>query len=186
MVAGYNELGEVAATSHKKVFYALGQSDLTEPVKLKEAKKVKRKLVLGIVASLLLVVVFTGAYIVQASEAMAVEEANKVIVQRSVWECWNTGNIDVIGEFYAADLVNHDPKYPDIRNGEEFKQWVIGLFTAYDFHVTIMDLIAEGDMVVKRYTNRITVKATGEQIPAGGTTIYRLSGGKIVEAWWAR
>jgi steroid delta-isomerase-like uncharacterized protein len=106
-------------------------------------------------------------------------EANKAIVRRSVEEFWNTGNMAAIDEFYATDDL------------EQFKQAAMANFTGFpDLHLTIDDLIAEGDKVAKRWTVRGThtgefmgIPPTGKQITVTGTDIYRIASGKFVEAW---
>lgn len=183
MVAGYNELDERAATSHKKVFYALRQSDLTEPVKLKEAKKVKRKLVLGIVASLLLVVVFTGACIAQGSNPMSAEEL-KASWRRMMEGAYNCGNLDALDEHMAADYVRHRPPKPDIEGLEAFKRFVAAMRNAYpDIQLTILEIIAEGDTQASGWIATGTHKDTGERIRVVGSCWGRRVGGKVVEQW---
>ena len=61
-----------------------------------------------------------------------------------------------------------------------------------DLRVTIEDLVAEGDKVVKRFTLRGThtgafegLPPTGKQIMLDGITIVRLADGKIQEIWEA-
>jgi predicted ester cyclase len=56
--------------------------------------------------------------------------------------------------------------------------------------VTFEELIGAGDTVVGRWSATAThtaqlpgVAPTGKRIAIGGITVYRLSGGKIVEAW---
>jgi predicted ester cyclase len=57
-------------------------------------------------------------------------------------------------------------------------------------HLTLEDMVAEGDKVVVHYIARGTHKAelmgvapTGKQVTAGASLIERLAGGKIVEHW---
>jgi predicted ester cyclase len=59
-----------------------------------------------------------------------------------------------------------------------------------DLHFTVEAQIAEGDMVVTRWTARGThrgkfqsVPATGRKIRLAGTDIDRIIGGKVVECW---
>jgi predicted ester cyclase len=59
-----------------------------------------------------------------------------------------------------------------------------------DLHLTIEDLIAEGDKVVDRQTARGThqgtfmgIPPTGKQITVTAMNISRIVGGKIVEHW---
>ncbi len=119
-------------------------------------------------------------------------EENKAVVRRSVEEGWNAGNMDVIGECYAAMYVHHDPSQPQVRDYQGLLNWSAGMAsTLPDAHTTIEDLIAEGDKVVKRWTVRGThqgelmgIPPTGKPVTRAGVTIYRLEGGQIVEGWW--
>jgi steroid delta-isomerase-like uncharacterized protein len=59
-----------------------------------------------------------------------------------------------------------------------------------DLNVTVEDEIAEGEMVVTRWTIRGThqgdlegIAPPGQQIELEGITIHRIEGGKIVEEW---
>ncbi len=118
------------------------------------------------------------------------EEENKDLARRS-WELANQHNPDLIEEFYAPDLVWHEPDR-EIRGYEEAKQLASQYFQAFpDINITVDDVIAEGDKVVTRYTIRGTHQGeiedfgppTGRQIELEGITIHRIEGGKIVEEW---
>lgn len=119
------------------------------------------------------------------------EEVNKALIRREVEEFWNTGNLDVIDEIYAADLVFHNPFAPHVREIEGYKQYAMAVFTGFpDFHLTIEDLVAGGDKVTKRWTARGTqtgeflgIPPTGKQVTLTGIVIFRIAGGKIVEIW---
>ena len=50
-----------------------------------------------------------------------------------------------------------------------------------DLHVTIEEMIAEGDKVCVRWMYRATVK--GKQAAATGMHLFRITGGKIEEFW---
>ena len=59
-----------------------------------------------------------------------------------------------------------------------------------DLHVTLDDLIAEGDQVVTRWTMTGTqrgefmgIPPTGKPVTVTGISIVRYAGGKQVEAW---
>ena len=59
-----------------------------------------------------------------------------------------------------------------------------------DGMVTIDDMIAEGDLVVTRWTGRGThtgelmgIAPTGKEVTVSGITIARLANGKIAEEW---
>jgi len=141
----------------------------------------KRKLVLGIVASLLLVVVFM--FTAGTSALTPTEEANKAVIRDCVAKFWNAGNVDVIGEFYSTDLINHDPTRPLITNFEEFKASKITGFPKSSITVTIVYLIAEGDLVAKLFTSVVTPKATGISRTGAGCTVYQLKDGLIIGIW---
>jgi steroid delta-isomerase-like uncharacterized protein len=124
---------------------------------------------------------------------MSIEE-NKALVRRLIEEVWNQGHLAVFDELYAPDFLFHDPGLPQVRTREEDKQWIAGVLKAFpDFHLTIEDLIAEGDQVVMRWTFRgtntgalvtpIPLPATGKQVTGAGITIVRFAGEKAVEAW---
>ncbi len=122
---------------------------------------------------------------------MSIEE-NKALVQRFVEEVWNKGNLAAADEFLAANSVGHDPDAPGLAPGVEgFKQVFTMFRTAFpDLHVTVEDMIAEGDKVVSRTTARGTHKGelmgiapTGKQVTVAEIRIHRIAGGKIVEHW---
>jgi len=76
-----------------------------------------------------------------------------------------------------------------IRGLEPYKQFISMYFTAFpDLHLTIEDIIAEGDNVVVRQTFQGTHKGdlmgilpTGKQATATGISIFRVANGKAVE-----
>ena len=90
----------------------------------------------------------------------------------------------------ASDLIIHASSQ-DIRGREGVKQYVAALRAGFpDLRFTIEDQIAEGDMVVTRWTARGThagefqgIPATGREIRMTGTDIDRIAGGKVAECW---
>ena len=73
-------------------------------------------------------------------------EENKAIVRASVEELWNTQDMALFDEFYATNLVNHNPNRPDVRDLEGLKKWAKATFAAFpDFHLTIERMVAEGN-----------------------------------------
>lgn len=123
---------------------------------------------------------------------MSTEEL-KAIVRRDVEEFWNARNLAKVDEFFAPIYVNHEPNAPQVRDLAAFKQYAAALFAAFpDLHVTIEDMVAEGDQVAKRYsitgTHRgewLGLPPTGKPATITGITIYRIADGKIVECWWS-
>ena len=121
---------------------------------------------------------------------MSVEE-NKAIERRFFEEVVNKGNLAVIDELVAANFVDHSAPPGVAPDREGYKQFFTMAHSAFpDFHSTLEDMIAEGDMVVQRFTARGTHKGewmgiapTGKQFTMPGIGIHRITGGKIVEDW---
>jgi predicted ester cyclase len=64
------------------------------------------------------------------------------------------------------------------------KQYLAAAFQRFpDIHVTIEDIVAEGDRVLVRNTWRATDQKAGHKIEFGGIVIWRISGGKLAERW---
>jgi steroid delta-isomerase-like uncharacterized protein len=124
-------------------------------------------------------------------------EQNKAVVRRVLDEFWHDGRQEVIDELFAPDYVNHDLSGPETRGLDAYKQWANGLRAAWnqgipDWHVTIEELVAEGDRVAKRWVLRAThtgellgVAATGRPVTVRAVTIYGFdASGKVKEIWW--
>jgi len=116
---------------------------------------------------------------------------NKAIVRRDFEEIWHQGNLSVIDEIYTTDYIRHDAVIGDMQGPEGVKQVVTMYHTAFpDLHLTIEDIIAEGDKVAYRWTGSGTHKGelmgiapTGKQETITGINIFRIASGKIVEGW---
>ena len=117
-------------------------------------------------------------------------EQNKAQVRRVVDEIYNRGDLDVIDEVAASDLLIHTAS-GEIRGREGAKQYVTALRTGFpDLHITVEDQIAEGDMVVTRWTARGThtgvfqgIPPTGRQVRVAGYDIDRIVEGLTAECW---
>lgn len=121
-------------------------------------------------------------------------EENKALVHRLIEEVWNQGHLAVFDELYALDFRFHDPGLPQVRTREEDKQWIAQTLNIFpDLHITIEDLIAEGDQAVVRMTGRGTNTgdilapsphpATGRHVTLTGIAIARVTNGQFVEIW---
>lgn len=118
-------------------------------------------------------------------------EANKAVVRRWAEEVLSKGNLTTIDELFAADYVDHTnpPGWPPGSIGH--KQIIALYHTAFpDFHYTIEQEIAEGDMVVIRGTYQMMhqgeffgIAPTGKRATTTGMHLFRLADGKIVEHW---
>src|SRR5207237_4031765 len=109
-------------------------------------------------------------------------ETNRAVVYRWVEGGWNKGNLDLVDEMYAPNYTLHDPSAPGFPGGTEaFKGFVTTFRTALpDIHFTIDDTIAQGNMVVWRFTARAThlgplmgIPPTGKSATVTGIVISR-------------
>jgi len=51
-------------------------------------------------------------------------EENKALVRRAIEEVWNQGHVALIDELDHANLIHHDPDFPNVRTREDYRQWV--------------------------------------------------------------
>jgi predicted ester cyclase len=123
---------------------------------------------------------------------MMVAEQNAAVVRQAVEAIWNQGELDLADALFAADYVNHDGLIPDLVRGPEAIKLSVALYrTAFPhLHITVDDLLADGETVVLRWTARSTHAGaraesgpTGPQGSMSGRTRSRLAGGKIVASW---
>jgi predicted ester cyclase len=109
-----------------------------------------------------------------------VSEQNKATVRRLVEEVLNGGRLEVIDELYTPELAG------------AAKRWIAPFRASFpDVHMEVLELIAEGDKVVGRFTCSAT--HLGEwlgQAPTGHrfervdeVSIFRFRDGKIAHAW---
>lgn len=118
-------------------------------------------------------------------------EENKARTRRFYEEVWNKGNLAIVDELCATNFVNHNPGPGEAPGPEGLKQIATMIRTAFpDMHMTVDDMIAEGDKVVSRVTVNAThrgefmgIPPTGKQITVTGIDIVRIVGGKAVERW---
>jgi predicted ester cyclase len=107
-------------------------------------------------------------------------ETNKAVVRRLITEVLNGGHLEVIDELYAPELAG------------AAQRWIAPFRASFpDVDMEIVELIAEGDKVVGRFTCSAT--HLGEWLGHGPTgrrfervdevTIFRLREARIVHAW---
>lgn len=130
-----------------------------------------------------------------AREAVSTIEQNKQTARRWSEELWSRGNLAVADEIIAADYVRHDPGDPFPARGPQDVKRIVSMLRGMlpDFHIQVEAMVAEGDMVVSRYTATATdtvgymgLPATGKRIRTAAIQIFRFKDGKIVESWAAR
>ena len=99
--------------------------------------------------------------------------------------------VSAVDKYCSADCVFHNLP-PGMEGREGYKQF-LNMFAAATSDRTsdlTPDLIAEGDMVVQRWSSTMThsgdfmgLPTTNKQFTVTGINIYRVAGGKIVEQW---
>lgn len=116
-------------------------------------------------------------------------EENKTIARKFL-RMFELGDPGMADEIVAADYYNHDA--PDPRIGSEGVKAFVTMFknAMPDAQFKIEYQVAEGDKVVSRYTWSGThqgeyfgVPATGKRVSWTITTTFRITDGKIREAW---
>jgi ketosteroid isomerase-like protein len=110
----------------------------------------------------------------------------KVFVRRHFEEFVNRQDLSAADRNFAPDYQEHGSDVPPgLPPGPEGpKKYLAAAFQRFpDIHVTVEDIIAEGDRVVVRNTWRATDKQTGQKIEFGGIVIWRIKGKKLAERW---
>ncbi len=117
-------------------------------------------------------------------------EQNKALFSRYIVEGVNQGSFAVFAEVFDPDVVYNVYGLPEPMRGHAGVEQLVGGFRAAfpDIHVTIEEMIAEGDKVVARVTVRGTNQGelmsnapTGKQAAWYPVHIARFANGKIVE-----
>lgn len=137
----------------------------------------------------------TDVHAQSTSAAGSVEERNKGIVRRWSEELWSRGALEVADQIVSPDYVRHDPGDPFPAHGPEDVRRIVKMLRAMlpDLHIEVETMVAEGDMVVCRYTATATdtvgymgMPPTGKSIRAAAMQMFRIADGRIVESWAVR
>ena len=104
-------------------------------------------------------------------------EQNKAVVRRYVAEVLVGGDVELVDELLADAYVNRSMGDMDRTT---FKGWLAAASAGPGGRMEIIDLVAEDDVVVARFTYAITLPS-GEPVTARGLSFYRLRDGRIVE-----
>jgi steroid delta-isomerase-like uncharacterized protein len=118
---------------------------------------------------------------------------HKALIHRLIGEGWNKGELGVVDEVLAKDFVYHDLVMPDIFGPEGYKKYLQEVRTSYpDFHMTIVEMIQEGDTLAGRLhwegtqlgaSPGLKVPGTGKRVNVAVGFTGHLAGGKMVEMW---
>ena len=119
---------------------------------------------------------------------MSYEEIKAIV--RRMFECINKKDLTAMNELMAPDFVLH--MHGRQKQGwEDNKQFLEDEIRAFpDLHVTIVDTIAEGDIVCVRLQETGThngeykgLAPTGRKLSYSVAAFWRLAEGKIAEGW---
>jgi ketosteroid isomerase-like protein len=102
-------------------------------------------------------------------------ELNKTVVRRFITEVLQGGDLDVLDELLAPDYVNPAMGNADLAG---FRTILTQLQGGAALHFDDLELVAEGDAVVARFSLEVT-RTGGEKLAAQGVTYYRLADGRI-------
>ena len=110
---------------------------------------------------------------------------------REFYEIWNAHDPDALDSVIAKNYKMHS-KLPGVSPDREgMKQWVASVIAAFpDIHFTVEQQIAEGDLVMTRWSATGTHKgtmmgmpATGKKTRVTGISVVKLKNGKSVASW---
>ncbi len=119
-------------------------------------------------------------------------EENKAIVQRYVDEIQNEHNLDAIESIFSSDFIDHMDSLGCLFQGlDGLKRGYAALLNAFpDLHVTVENMIAEGDTVVAYKTlsgthrgPHLGIHPTNKRVKYQIVSIYRIKNGKIAGYW---
>jgi ketosteroid isomerase-like protein len=113
-------------------------------------------------------------------------ETNKALARRWFEEVWNQKKVATIDELYHPDGQSKGLPDPDsvIRGPEAFKQVHRNLLSSFpDQHMSLEELVAEGDWVAVRWTASLGHSPAGKALNMNGSSFVRFQQGKIIEGW---
>lgn len=121
-------------------------------------------------------------------------EQNVRTIRRMVDDAVNADRSDLLEQFVHPGVRVHPGTpgaAPDTVGVDELAAAFRGFHTTFpDLHVRIEDVVADEDRVAARWVASGThsaelagIAATGRTVTWGGTDVYRLVDGKVVE-WW--
>ena len=117
-------------------------------------------------------------------------QQNKTLARRWFEDLFSRGDLDAANEILSADFVDH-LSHEDERGLEELRRYVTVYRAAFpDIQDTVVDIVAEGDKGVVRWTSRGThqgefmgIAPTGRHVTFTGMRLFRIAENKIAESW---
>jgi predicted ester cyclase len=127
------------------------------------------------------------------TERRRISDENKALAMQLSDEVFNAHNLARCDDLYDPNYIANSlpPGFSPDREG--MKQYLSAYFQAFpDFHVTIENMIAEGDWVAIRYTGHGThqgdlmgmgIPPTGKEVTASAVMTLRIVDSRIIEDW---
>jgi steroid delta-isomerase-like uncharacterized protein len=117
---------------------------------------------------------------------------NKHLVESFIQELFTKGDLTALDRYLAPDVVNHDEPFEAGSTGpDDWRRTATAIRQgAPDWHSELELLVAEGDIVVERFTASGTHRGelfgappTGRTVVLRGINIFRIADDRIVERW---
>jgi predicted ester cyclase len=115
-------------------------------------------------------------------------DADKRLVREYIDTAINKRQPDAVGNYLAAEFVEHNPRLPPGLAGK--KQFVTALLAGFSDHDEIQEMLAEGDKIITRtrWTGTqdgpfLGRPATGNKLDFTTANFFRIENGRIVEHW---
>ncbi|MGH2441714.1 MAG: ester cyclase [Chloroflexota bacterium] len=126
-----------------------------------------------------------------ATEAKATTTNQNLATQERLTEGINSGNLSVMYDVFAPEVVDHDPAPGQEQGPKGFEMFFTSLRNAFpDATITGDHIVCDKDNVAVAYTLTGThrgeflgVLATGKRISVRGMQIARFENGMIAERW---
>jgi predicted ester cyclase len=117
---------------------------------------------------------------------------NKELVRSFIQDLFTDGDAGAVERYLDPSFVNHDLPFPGASRRRDGMQLAADMFrrACPDWHSDVEQLVAEGDLVVERFTASGThrgelmgVPPTEQTIVLTGIQVFRVEGDRIVERW---
>lgn len=119
-------------------------------------------------------------------------EENKALVGSIIEECLNKGNFEFAMGRFTFDYAIHLPTPQVMPSGPGIFKHMISMWRAAfpDWHMTIEQMVAEGEFVANRFTTTGThlgelmgIEPTGKQMVVKGQELHRVVNGQVADTW---
>ena len=118
-------------------------------------------------------------------------DENVATARRWTEDVYTGKDLTVLDEILDPAAIHHGAAFPDVAGAEAIKEALAGTLASFpDINLTVDDTIADGDLVVVRWSGTGTndgpwlgIEPTGKTAHFTGINVYRFSCGKIIESW---